>query len=77
MGMCKWIACAAASLTEHRISSHYRQRAEAVRAESHTDTAQTWPPQKTQNMVADDNIQRRIHAFYIMQAATDADLTSH
>ena len=50
---------------------------EAVRAESHTDTAQTWPPQKTQNMVGDDNIQRRIHAFYIMQAATDADLTSH
>ena len=50
---------------------------EAVRAESHTDTAQTWPPQKTQNMVGDDNIQRRIHAFCIMQAATDADLTSH
>ena len=50
---------------------------EAVRAESHTDTAQTWPPQKTQNIDNDDNIQRRIHAFCIMQAATDADLTSH
>ena len=48
---------------------------EAVRAESQTDTAQTWPPHKTQNMVCVGYVRGRIHAPSIMQAATDASLT--
>ena len=50
---------------------------EAARAESQTDTAQTWPPHKTQNMVGVDNFRWRIHAPGIMQATTNAALTAH
>ena len=50
---------------------------EAARAESQTDTAQTWPPHKPQNMVGVDNFRWRIHAPGIMQATTNAALTAH
>ena len=50
---------------------------EAARAESQTDTTQTWPPHKTENMVGVGNIRRRIHAPCIMQAATVAALTAN
>ena len=50
---------------------------EAARAESQTDTAQTWPPHKTQNMVGVGNFRWRIHAPCIMQATTDAALRKH